>query len=96
MSLINKIIIDKMIENINNNNNIKTGVCAVMMYGTKPIGNICSNVARNYYNGMICPSMHAEVNAIKSFFGKDISYSEKYGWKKSRVKERQKFEYHGD
>ena len=89
-------LVSKMIENIRNNNAIKIGVSAVMMYGTKPISNICSNVARNYCNGMVCPSMHAEVNAVKAYFGKDISYSEKIGWTKSRLKEPKKFEYHGD
>jgi hypothetical protein len=85
-----------MIENIKNNKNINIGISAIMMYGTKPIGHICSNVARNYCNGMICPSMHAEVNAVKNYFGKEISYSEKIGWFKSRLKEPKKFEYHGD
>ena len=96
MSLINKIIINKMIENIKNNKHIKIGVSAVMMYGTKPVGNIHSNIARNYCNGMVCPSMHAEVNAVKNYFGKDISYSPKYGWQRWYLKEGKKFEYHGD
>ena len=96
MSLINKLIINKMIENIQNNNSIKIGVSAVMLHGTKPAGNICSNIARNYYNGMVCPSMHAEVNAIKSYFGKDIYYSPKYGWQKWCIKKPKEFKYHGD
>ena len=89
-------LINKMIENVKNNNSIKIGVSAVMLYGTKPIGNICSNINRNYCRGMIFPSMHAELNAIKTYFGKNISYSEKIGWTKSRLKEPKKFEYHGD
>jgi hypothetical protein len=96
MSIINKIIINKMIENIQNNNNIKIGISAVMLHGTKPAGNICSNIARNYCNGMICPSMHAEVNAVKSYFRKDLSYSQKFGWHMWCLKEAKKFEYHGD
>ena len=89
-------LVNKMIENIKNNNAIKIGVSAIMMYGTKPIGNICSNINRNYCSGMVCPSMHAELNAVKAYFGKDISYSEKFGWMRSRLKESKKFEYHGD
>lgn len=88
-------LVNKMIDNIKNNNNINIGVSAVMMYGMKPIGNICSNINRNYCSGMVCPSMHAEVNAVKSYFGKDISYSEKGGWSKSRLKEPKKFKYYG-
>ncbi len=96
MSIINKIIINKMIDNIKNNNSIKIGVSAVMLHGTKPAGNICSNKARNYCNGMVCPSMHAEVDAIKSYFGKDLTYSQKFGWHMWCLKESKKFEYHGD
>lgn len=89
-------LINKMIENIKNNKFINIGVASVMLYGTKPAGNIYSNIARNYYNGIICPSMHAEVNAIKNYFGNDISYSPKHGWQRWRLKEPKKFEYHGD
>jgi len=95
MSLINKIIISKMIDTIQNNKAINIGISATMMYGTKPIGDICSNIDRNYCRGMVCPSMHAEVNAVKSYFGKSIRYSPAHGWKMWCLKETKELKYYG-
>ncbi len=63
-----------------NNSNIDIQVSAILLYGTKPIGNVCTNIERNCIKGLVCPAMHAEVNAVCSYFGKDIRYSIKYGW----------------
>jgi len=95
MSLINKIIISKMIDTIQNNKAINIGISATMMYGTKPIGDICSNIDRNYCRGMVCPSMHAEVNAVKSYFGKSIRYYPAHGWKMWYLKETKELKYYG-
>lgn len=89
-------LVSKMIENIKNNKNINIGISAVMLLGSTPTGNICSNIDRNYCRGMVCPSMHAEVNAVKSYFGKDIQYSQKHGWFKWSIKKAKEFKYHGD
>jgi deoxycytidylate deaminase len=46
----------------------------------KPVGSVCSNIERNYIKGHVCPTLHAEVNAINNYFGKSLRFSEKYGW----------------
>ncbi len=66
--------------NATNMSNIQIKVSAILLQGSKPIGNVCTNVERNYIKGYICPAIHAEVNAINNYFGKDIRYSDKYGW----------------
>ena len=63
-----------------NTSNINISVSAIMLHGLKPIGNVCTNIERNYIKGLICPTIHAEVNAISNYFGKDLSYSKKHGW----------------
>ncbi len=64
--------------------NIQIQVSAILLHGSKPIGNVCTNIERNYVKGYVCPAIHAEVNAINNYFGKDIRYSNKYGWIISR------------
>ncbi len=74
-----KQLINKMID-IPRMSNIQIQVSAILLQGSKPIGNICTNIERNYIKGHVCPATHAEVNAINNYFGKDIRYSDKYGW----------------
>ena len=73
-SLINRLIM------CHNPSNIQIPVAAIMLHGTKPVGKVCTNLERNYIKGHVCPAMHAETNAVSSYFGKCISYSDKYGW----------------
>ncbi len=68
------------LSNTPNMSNINIQVSAILLQGSKPIGNICTNMERNYVKGHVCPAIHAEVNAINNYFGKDIRYSDKYGW----------------
>ncbi len=72
--LINKLINAPKISNIH------IHISAILLLGSKPIGNVCTNVERNYIKGHVCPAIHAEVNAISNYFGKDLRYSDKYGW----------------
>jgi deoxycytidylate deaminase len=72
-------LINKMIDTPKMSN-IQIQVSAILLQGSKPIGNVCTNVERNYIKGHVCPAIHAEVNAINNYFGKDIRYSDKYGW----------------
>jgi hypothetical protein len=88
-------LINKMIDNIKNNQYIKIGVAAVLLHGTKPIGDVCNNTTRNYFRGTICPSLHAEANAVMTYFGKHISYSPKHGWRTSYIKKPKEFKYNG-
>ena len=73
-SLINRLI------NYPNNSNIEIQLSAIMLHGTKPVGNVCTNIERNYIKGHVCPAMHAETNAVSTYFGKKLRYSDKYGW----------------
>ena len=66
--------------NYPNISNINISVSAIMLRGMKPIGDVCTNIERNYIKGHVCPAIHAEVNAINNHFGKNIRYSDKYGW----------------
>jgi deoxycytidylate deaminase len=59
---------------------IEIKISAIMMRGTKPVGNVCTNITRNYIKGLVCPAMHAETNAVSAHFGKKLRYSDKYGW----------------
>ena len=72
-------LINKMIDTPKMSN-IQIQVSAILLQGSKPIGNVCTNIERNYIKGHVCPAIHAEVNAINNYFGKDIRYSDKYGW----------------
>jgi len=72
-------LINKMIDTPKMSN-IQIQVSAILLQGSKPIGNVCTNIERNYIKGHVCPAIHAEVNAISNHFGKDIRYSDKYGW----------------
>ena len=72
-------LINKMTD-IPKMSNIQIQVSAILLQGSKPIGNVCTNMERNYIKGHVCPAIHAEVNAINNYFGKDIRYSDKYGW----------------
>jgi hypothetical protein len=89
-------LINRLIDNINNNNSIKIGIAAIMLHGTKPIGDVCGNTNSNYCRGMVCPSVHAEVKAVTTYFGKNINYSPKHGWISSCIKKAEEFKYHGD
>ena len=72
-------LINKMTD-IPRMSNIQIQVSAMLLQGSKPIGNVCTNIERYYIKGHVCPAIHAEVNAINNYFGKDIRYSDKYGW----------------
>jgi deoxycytidylate deaminase len=73
-SLINRLI------NYPNISNLDIQLSAIMMHGTKPVGTVCTNIERNYIKGHVCPAMHAETNAVATYFGKKLRYSDKYGW----------------
>lgn len=85
MSLAN--LVNRM---INGNTEMDIGVAAVIMRGTRPISKICYNSKRNYVRGKVCPSIHAEANAMMCHFGKHLSYCPTIGWKKQCLKEENK------
>lgn len=40
----------------------------------------CPNLSRNIYRGMLCGSLHAEANAILSYYPKNLNWVPEYGW----------------
>jgi deoxycytidylate deaminase len=66
--------------NILNNYNTKT-VAAVLLRSGKQVGRIhLSLLERTSCHGRISSGVHAEINALVSFYGKNISYNAKLGW----------------
>ena len=65
---------------INKHSSLNISVSAIMLHGMKPVGNVCTNIERSCIKGFVCPAIHAEVNAISSYFGKNLGYSKKNGW----------------
>lgn len=50
-------------------------LAAVILRGTTPVGPIMNNTERTSCHGKICPSLHAEANALMNLFGKSLRYS---------------------
>ena len=57
--------------------NINIGVAAAIVRNGKVIGKVSQNTERTHCHGMNCSSVHAEVNAVISYFGKDLYYNKK-------------------
>ena len=57
--------------------NINIGVAAAIVRNGKVIGKVSQNTERTHCHGMNCSSVHAEVNAVISYFGKDLYYDKK-------------------
>ena len=57
--------------------NINIGVAAAFIRNGKIIGKVSQNTERTHCHGMNCSSVHAEVNAVVSYFGKDLYYDKK-------------------
>jgi deoxycytidylate deaminase len=58
-----------------NKSPIRYQLCAAVLKAKKMVGKPCCNTNRNIIHGFICGSAHAEVNALISFFGKDMQYN---------------------
>ena len=59
---------------------IKAKLAAVMIQGKKRVGHVCCNTNSACVRGYRCPSVHAEANAILSYYGKSLAFSNKRGW----------------
>lgn len=53
---------------------------AASVYKAGKIINPCPNSSRNVYRGMTCGSLHAEANAILSYYPKDLTWTPERGW----------------
>lgn len=67
---------------------INMKLSAVIIKGNRMVSPICTNTERNICRRRLCGSLHAEATAILSYYGKNLSYSQKEGWKLSCLKER--------
>jgi hypothetical protein len=54
--------------------NIQMKLAASLLKGKKMVCKPCCNTERNYYKGIHSGSLHAEANAIISYYGKNIAY----------------------
>ena len=57
-----------------NTSTISYPLAAAVMIDGKPAMQPCCNVARNYCRGFICGSLHAEANALRVYFGKQLKF----------------------
>ena len=53
---------------------------AVLLHGRRPIGPFVPNEQGTSCRGKICSSIHAELNALKSYYGRSMRWSRKKGW----------------
>ena len=88
-------LISRLRDSIERNTRMNICVASSMMRGKTQIGQICNNDERNICRGLSCASIHAEANAIMSYYGKFLSYCIKRGWHQNSNKER-KAEYYGN
>jgi deoxycytidylate deaminase len=56
---------------------IQIKLAASLLKGKKMICKPCCNIERNYYKGIHYGSLHAEANAIFSYYGKNIAFNKK-------------------
>ena len=59
---------------------VKAQLAAVILQGKKRVSHICCNTNSTCIRGYRCPSLHAEANAISSYYGKSLCFSKKKGW----------------
>ena len=59
---------------------IRAKLAAVMIRGKKRVGHVCCNTNSVCVRGYRCPSLHAEANAILTYYSKSIAFSKKKGW----------------
>jgi len=53
---------------------------AALIKGSKLISTPCVNTERNMCKRHFCSSLHAEANAIATYYGKNLTFSDKLGW----------------
>lgn len=52
-------------------------LAAGILCNKKLISVPCCNINRNYCRGNICSSLHAEANALLTYYGKDLQFDTK-------------------
>jgi hypothetical protein len=73
--------------------NIQTKLAACILKGKKMICKPCCNVDRNIYRGINYGSIHAEANAILTYYGKNLVFDKVKNkwcllWNKCKVYEK--------
>jgi len=72
MNLLNKCY--PLFFNAANQSTISYQLAAAVMIDGKIVTNPCCNTERNYCRGFICGSLHAEANALRVYFGKQLKF----------------------
>lgn len=70
------------------NSQINQRLAAVLIKGKRMVSQPCCNTLRNKCKGTLCGSLHAETNAILSYYGNKLSFNKKEGWYFDKTKER--------
>lgn len=60
--------------NVANKSTISYPLAAAVMVDGKLATSPCCNIERNYCRGFICGSLHAEANALRIYFGKQLKF----------------------
>lgn len=54
--------------------NISSKLAAGVLKGKKLVSKVCCNTSRNFCRGVECGSLHAEANALLTYFGKSLKF----------------------
>lgn len=57
-----------------NKSTITSKLSAIILKNQKLVSKVCCNLERNFCRGFECSSLHAEANAILSYYGKLLQY----------------------
>jgi deoxycytidylate deaminase len=57
------------------NSNISNKLAAGILKGKKLVSKVCCNINRNLCRGVVCGSLHAEANALLTYFGKSLQFN---------------------
>jgi hypothetical protein len=60
--------------NVARKSTISYPLAAAVMIDGKPATSPCCNIQRNYCRGFVCGSLHAEANALRIYFGKQLKF----------------------
>ena len=70
---------------------------ATLLHGRRPVGTCVPNVHGTSCRGKLCASIHAELNALKQYYGRRMRWSRRYGWyilqEKAKVAKGEKAEF---
>lgn len=73
-------ICNKLIDEAQNSQ-IQYRLASCLIQNNKIISKPKCNILRGYCRGNFCGSLHSEARTILSYFGNQINWDQKYGWR---------------